>query len=104
MHVKMQFKCISRIFALLLSLAMWPMFDYGLYGVDAKLDLASDEYDWLWVSEQLNCVVKDDGFEENPDYCWATKDGYSPACEVAKSNDVIPEELKDVVKVDAEGV
>ena len=87
-----------------MTLAMWLMFDYGLDGVDAKLELSSGENDWLSVDEQLNCVMKVEGFEENPDYCWATKDGYSPLCEVAKSNDAIPEELKDVVKIDAEGV
>ena len=109
LFAKMQFKCIFHLFALFL--AMESMFDHEpsrLAGVDAKLLLAGEgEYDWLLVDKQLNCVVKDEGFEEDPVYCWATKHGYgnySPICVIAKSNDSIPKELKDIVTIDGEGM
>ena len=114
----MQFKCIFRIFALFLAIKL----PSRLAGVGAKLLLTDKrEYDWLLVDDQFDCVVMDEGFEEDLlalrriywlwggsiGYCWTRNHGYgnySPICVTAKSNDSISKELKDIVTVDAEGM
>ena len=75
-------------------------------GVDAEIQLAEGEEKLLLVDEQLNCVVNGEGPGENPNYCRATRNDsdQSSLCVGAQSNDDVPEHLKDIEKIDAEGM
>ena len=78
-----------------------------LSGVDGALQLQEGESDWLLAKEELNCVVKGEGHQPNPSYCWATKgvaENPWPLCYPAVSDEDVPKWLEDIVKVDGDGV
>lgn len=99
-------------------LPIWVVFDdecSGLIGVNGKYRYKDDEVSkGVTDDKSVSCRVKGENENagvdyENPEECWAFRDEHyqnaeKSCCQIAKSNDDVPESLKNVVEIKEDGM
>ena len=100
---------VQSIMPIFLSLS----FFLTLFGVNAKFEFEKDA-ERFTNNVNLSCTVKREIEEENSADCWSFAYGRETdlphpnadnrnCCKTATSNDELPDSLKDVVKINADG-
>lgn len=116
--MRMQIDRISFCVAVF-QLSTWMIFDggnNGLIGVNGKYEWKADEVGEGFLNDTpLNCSMKgksDEKYDayDNPDECWAFRTQLydNPknlnCCHTTEKDDDVPELLKDIVKIESDGM